>query len=161
MKPLIARFLLVLSFASIVFPAGAKPEKDPYFIKMKGFSIKSFNTKKIEIQTTAVFFNTYNAKAKLDEVFIEVYLEDIKIGNISQVEDISIPKQSAFDVPLSLKLEPPGPALKSTIWQSGRLLFGKSVKVKYVGYVKMKAIGFIPIKVKVEDEIPVSAADFW
>lgn len=156
-----ALFLTAIYVFANTFPVVAKPDQDPYFVKMKGFAIKSFNTKKIEIESTAVFYNTYKAKAKLEEIFIEVYLEDTKLGEISQIESIDIPKESAFDVPLILKLEPPGPAIKTSVLQSSRLLFGKEVKVKYKGYIKMRAIGFIPFKVKVEDSMPVSLSDLF
>lgn len=156
-----AVFLVLVYLFTNLLPVIAKPDQDPYFVKMKGFAIKSFNTKKIEIESTAVFYNTYKAKAKLEEVYIEVYLEDDKLGVITQSETIDIPKESAFDIPLLLKLEPPGPAIKSSLWQSGRFLFGKEVKIKYKGYIKMKAIGFIPFKVKVEDSMPVSMSDLF
>lgn len=140
---------------------GIKPDKDPYYVKMKGFEVITLNTKKIELGVTAVFFNTYNAKAKLEEVQIDVWLEGQYLGKVSQAEEVSIPKQSAFDIPLILKLEPPGPAIKNTLWQSGRLLTGKKVKVFYKGYIKMKAIGFIPIKVPMEDKVEFGMSEIW
>jgi hypothetical protein len=137
----------------------AGPDQPPYYVKMKGFKIQSFNRKKIEILATAVFYNTYNNKAKLEEVEIDVFLENKLLGRVSQVGDVKIPKLSAFDIPLVLTLEPPGPAVSNSLWQSGRFLFGQKVTVVYKGYIKLKAIGFIPIKIPMEEKMQISIKD--
>lgn len=129
------------------------PVQDPYFVKMKGFKVVSFNTDKVELFSTAVFYNTYKNKAKLLEVDIDVYLEDKYLGKVVNQDNIDIPKLSAFDVPLLLQLDPPGPAVKNSLWQSAKLLTGRKVKIKYNGYIKLRVIGFIPIKVKLEEEL--------
>ena len=149
--------LLVLAFALV--DAHAAPDQNPYYVKMKGFRIVAFNLKKIELASTAVFYNTYNNKAKLEEVEIEVFLGNKLLGKVSQAEDVQIPKLSAFDIPLLFKLEPPGPAVKNSLWQGGRFLFGKKVIITYKGYIKLKVIGFIPIKIPMEEEVEVSVSD--
>lgn len=130
-----------------------KPDTDPYFVKMKGFKIISFNTKRIELFSTAVFYNTYSNKAKLEEINIDVFLEDKFLGKIVNQQNISIPKSSAFDIPMLLKLEPPGPSIANSLWKGSKLLLGKKVKIKYTGYIKLKVVGFIPIKIPIQDEI--------
>ena len=135
--------------------------KEPYYVKMKGFKVVSFNTQKVELASTAVFFNTYNAKAKLEEVVIDVFMEGKPLGKVLQPEPVSIPKNSAFDVPLLIRIEPPGPALKNALWQGGRFLTGKPVKIQYKGYIKLKAIGFIPIKVPMEDQMEYNIREIF
>ena len=44
-----------------------------------------------------------------------------------------------------------GPTLGKFATESARLALGKSVKVQYKGYIKIIAIGFIPIKVKIDE----------
>jgi len=120
---------------------------------MKGFKVLAFNTQRIELFSTAVFFNTYKYKAKLVEIDIDVYVENKLLGKVVNFEDIPIPKLSAFDIPMLLKLEPPGPAITNSIWQSAKLLTGQKVKIRYEGFIKLKVAGIIPIKVPFEDEI--------
>ncbi len=139
--------LLLVSFTD------DKPVQDPYFVKMKGFKVLSFNLQKIEIFSTSVFYNTYKNKARLQEVDVDVYLDGKLLGKIVNQDDVAIPKLSAFDVPLLFKLEPPGPALRNSLWQGTKLLTGRKVKIKYEGFIKLRVVGIIPIKVKFEDEI--------
>ncbi|MCO5234190.1 MAG: hypothetical protein LC105_09165 [Chitinophagales bacterium] len=120
---------------------------------MKGFKILTFNANRIELSSTAVFFNTYKYKAKLKEIDIDVYLEDKYLGKVNNFEDIAIPKLSAFDIPLILNLNPPGPAIRNSLWQGTKLLTGQKVKIKYEGHIKLKVLGFVPIVIKVKDEM--------
>jgi hypothetical protein len=150
-------WIILLFFTTATAVAG--PDQPPYYVKMKGFKVQSFNRHKIELHATAVFYNTYNNKAKLEAVEIDVFLEDRLLGRISQLEEVKVPKLSAFDVPLVLKLEPPGPAVMNSLWQGSRLLVGQKVTITYKGFIKLKAIGFIPIKIPMEDKVQVSLKD--
>ena len=143
--------LLLLTLQADAF--AGKPVQDPYFVKMKGFKVLSFNTSKIEFASTAVFYNTYNNRAKLQEVDIDVYVEDKYIGKVTNAEDIPVNKLSAFDVPLLLTLEPPGPAVRDALWQGSRLMYGKKLKIRYAGHIKLKVLGFLPIKVRIDDDL--------
>ncbi len=135
-------FLVLCSFAPQV-------EEEPYFVKMKNTKIASFSTNKIDIQSEAVFFNTYAVGAKLLEVNIDVFYEDTKLGTIIEVKDVKIPKKSSFDIPLQLAIKP-GPTALKLISGSAKLVFGGKVKIGYVGYVKIRALGMIPIKIKLD-----------
>ena len=147
-------YIFLLISISLVFTSFIeKPVQDPYFVKMKGFKVLAFNTQRIELFSTAVFYNTYKYKAKLVEIDIDVYLENKLLGKVVNQENIPIPKLSAFDIPLLLKLEPPGPAITNSLWQSAKLLTGQKVKIRYVGFIKLKIAGIIPIKVPIEDEM--------
>ncbi|HUH73774.1 MAG TPA: hypothetical protein VLZ75_05145 [Chitinophagales bacterium] len=150
------RIILLISIGMILTSFVQKPVQDPYFVKMKGFKVLAFNTQRIELFSTAVFYNTYKYKAKLVEIDIDVYLENRLLGKVVHQENIPIPKLSAFDIPLLLKLEPPGPAITNSLWQSAKLITGKKVKIRYVGFIKLKIVGFIPIKVPIEDELMYS-----
>lgn len=129
----------------------AKPlvEEEPFFVKMKGTEISSWSTSKIDIYSEAVFYNTYAVGAKLLEVNIDVYYEETKLGTIVEVKDIKIPKKSSFDIPLQLSIKPGTTAIK-LISGSARLLFGGKVNISYKGYVKIRALGMIPIKIKLD-----------
>ncbi|MCO5230845.1 MAG: hypothetical protein M9958_06780 [Chitinophagales bacterium] len=151
------RYISVLLVISLLFSSYAEaPSTEPYFVKMKGFKVVTFNAKRIELSSIAVFFNTYNHKAKLKEVNIDVYLENKYLGKVNNLEDVSIPKSSAFDIPLILNLDPPGPAITNSLWQGTKLLTGQKVKIRYEGYIKLKVLAFVPITVKIKDEMSYS-----
>ena len=129
----------------------AKPQEDPYYVKMKGFKIVSVGLKKIEFATTAVFYNTYNNKAKLTEVDIDVYADDQYLGKAINQEEVKIPKNSAFDIPLYFAVTPSANMIKSFTQVGTKITLGKKIKMRYIGYIKLKVIGFIPVKVKIDD----------
>jgi hypothetical protein len=129
-------------------------EESPYFVKMKDVQLKSLSFSELNISSQAVFFNTYNAKAKLTEVTVDIYVENKFIGTVTQVEDVDIPKKSAFDIPINIAAKTSS-SLGSLLWQSGRMVFGKTVEIKFEGYIKIKALGFVPLKV------PISSTEYY
>ena len=141
----------ILLLQAIALPA--KGSELPFFIKMKGTKVVSVSAKKLEVFSTAVFFNTYNNKAKITEVDIDLFLDDRYIGKVTNHVDVIVHKRSTFDVPLIYSKDSPITDVGSLLWRGGKLIAGKNVRIKYIGYIKMKVIGFIPIKIKFEDEI--------
>jgi LEA14-like dessication related protein len=126
-------------------------DKEPYLVKTKEFHIASFSLKEIGMGITAVIYNPYNAKVKVDEILIDVFIADKKLGTITEAADVvKIKKESAFDLPLKINVKT-GPTVSKLFTEGSKMvLSGKKVKVDYKGYVKVKAMGFIPIKVKID-----------
>jgi hypothetical protein len=141
-----------------VFNVWALPNQDPYFVKMKNLKFDSFSFKEIKLSSEAVFYNTYKAKAKLTEVFVDVYIENKLVGNVTQIKEVDIPKLSAFDIPINLSANT-SKTLGTAFWQSGRLVFGKEVEVKFSGYIKIKALNFVPLKIPIESSEIYSLKD--
>lgn len=125
-------------------------DEAPYFVKTKNTKLSSFSTSKIEIASEAVFFNTYNVGAKLLEVNIDVYMDDTKLGTVTEVQDVKIPKKSTFDIPLNLSIKP-GPTALKLVTGSAKILFGKKVNVRYTGYIKIRALGMVPLKINMDE----------
>lgn len=143
-------FIILLSY----IPTTISVEESPYFVKMKDVKLKSLSFSELNITSQAVFFNTYNAKAKLTEVSVDIYVENKFIGTVTQNEDVDIPKKSAFDIPINIVTKTSS-SLGSIFWQGGRMVFGKTVEIKFEGYIKIKALNFLPIKV------PISTTEYY
>jgi hypothetical protein len=92
------RYLLLLFLSLFILNIQAKEEvKEPYLVRTKDFNVIDFGLKKIDLGITAVIFNPYKAKAKIDEIVIDVYVEDKKLGTILEVPDIvKIPKNDTL-----------------------------------------------------------------
>lgn len=148
------KHIRILIFFICIFSLNviAKEEpKDPYLVRNQDFNVIDFGLKQIDLGITAVIFNTYKAKAKIDEVVIDVYVEDKKLGTILEVPEIvKVPKKDTFNLPLKIAVKT-GPTLSKFATESARLALGKAVKVQYKGYIKIIAIGFIPFKVKIDE----------
>ncbi|MBK8352935.1 MAG: LEA type 2 family protein [Saprospirales bacterium] len=139
--------ILILLFSVI---AAKAQEEEPYLVKTKDFTVNNFSLSQIDLGITAVIYNPYKAKIKIDEILIDVFIENKKLGTITEAADIvKINKQSAFDLPLKIAVKT-GPTLSKFATEGAKLLIGYKVRVDYKGYVKVKALGFIPIKVKID-----------
>ncbi|MBK9328017.1 MAG: LEA type 2 family protein [Sphingobacteriales bacterium] len=141
---------VLINFSLLPFLLHADETEEPYLVKTKDFHVSHFSLRQVELGITAVIYNPYKAKVKLDEILIDVFIDDKKLGTILEAADVvKINKQSAFDLPLKINVNTAS-TLSKFFTQGARLLIpGKSIKVDYKGYVKVKALGFIPIKVKI------------
>lgn len=120
------------------------------FVKTKEWKVVKVGKEGIELSCTAVFYNPNKVKAKLKNIDIDVFFNDVKAGNISQPDGrVKVSKQSAFDVPLAIKFSPESNAKG---YFSGFLtaVTLKDFVIKLQGYLKMQALG-VPIKVKISD----------
>jgi hypothetical protein len=87
---------------------------------------------------------------KIDEIVIDVFIHDKRLGVILEAADlVKIPKQSAFDLSLELKVKTAATIAKFTS-ETVKLALGKKVQVDFKGYVKLRAMGFVAVKVKID-----------
>jgi len=142
-------FIFVILSFSLTF-SQAKEKKEPAFIELKNSKIRSFSLKNVNIYTEAVFYNPYKVGVKLEEVLIDVFIGGKKMGTILNSEEgIKIKKKGTFEIPLLLNVKP-GNTFTSFFSQSWNLVAGKKVELRYKGYIKVRALGFVPVKVKVD-----------
>ncbi len=141
---------LLINLSLLPFLLKAEETEEPYLVKTKDFHVSHFSLRQVELGITAVIYNPYKAKVKLEEILIDVFVDEKKLGTILEAADVvKINKQSAFDLPLTISVNTAS-TLSKIFTQSAKLLIpGKTIKVDYKGYVKVKALGFIPIKVKI------------
>ncbi|HPA35686.1 MAG TPA: hypothetical protein PLA16_04925 [Chitinophagales bacterium] len=142
--------LLLIIFSFTVLLNFAEEPKEPYLVKTKDFHVADFSLKKIDLGITAVIYNPYKAKVKIEEIMIDVFIGDKKLGTILEAaEDVKINKESAFDLPLRISVNT-GPTISKFFTEGTRMvILGQKIRVDYRGYVKVRALGFIPVKVKI------------
>lgn len=146
MKQLISFFLL-----AFIFVFSKAEDKDPYLVKTKNFHVNHFSLQQIDLGTTAVIYNPYKVKVNVDEILIDVFLHGKKLGTITEAaEVVKIKKVSAFDLPLNVDVKT-GPTLSSLFAEGAKMaLKGNKIGVNFKGYVKLKALGFVPVSVKID-----------
>ena len=87
----------------------------------------------------------------MDEILIDVFIGDKKLGTILEAADVvTIKKESAFDLPLKIEVKTGATVTKFFTEGTKMILMGKKIRVDYKGYIKVKALGFIPVKVKID-----------
>lgn len=143
-------------------PLKAEDSKEPYLIKTKDFHVNDFSFKEINLGITAVIYNPYKVKVTVDEIMIDVFIGDKKLGTILEAADaVKITKESAFDLPLQITVKT-GPTVSKFFTEGTKMLImGQKIKVDYKGYVKVKAFGFIPVKVKINQSAYFTAKDIF
>lgn len=142
-------FLFILFLG--VFSVALAEQKEPYLIRTKDFKVIEFGIKEISLGLTAEVYSPYRVKAKIEEIMVDVFVEDKKLGTILEYPDyVKVPKQDTFDLPLRIDVKT-GATLSKFVTESAKLAIGRSVKVAYNGYIKIVAMGFVPIKVKINE----------
>ncbi len=146
MKPMLAWIIFSFFFLSV-----KAEDNDPYLVKTKNFHVDHFSLKQIDLGITGVIYNPYKVKVKIEEIVIDVFIGDKKLGTITQAADeVKIRKESAFDLPLGLAVKT-GPTLKTVFTEGAKMaLAAKRVRADFKGYVKIRALGFVPVFVKIE-----------
>ena len=148
MNRLIVGFFMMLSLCSFL---RKETTDDPYLVKTKDFHVNNFSLNQINLGITAVIYNPYKVKVTVDEILIDVFIGDKKLGTITEAADVvKIKKQSAFDLPLKIGVKTSSTVSKFFTEGAKMVLLGQEIKVDYKGYVKVRALGFIPVKVKID-----------
>lgn len=156
MKHLLTILILSISFFSSSIAAPDSPE----FVRTKNWKIEKIASGNLVLSTVAVFYNPNKAKAKLLDINLDVILGETKAGNVSQIEQkIKIEKESAFEIPLKIDIEP-----ETSAWGyvSGFVsaLTLQDIDVEIKGKVKISVLG-IPLKIKVDEKEVVNAKDIF
>ncbi|MDB5228225.1 MAG: hypothetical protein JWN78_2418 [Bacteroidota bacterium] len=138
-------------FFLLIFSLSKADDKDPYLVKTKNFHVNHFSLQQIDLGTTAVIYNPYKVKVNIDEILIDVFIREKKLGTITEAADVvKIKKVSAFDLPLKVDVKT-GPTLSNLFAEGAKMaLKGNKIGVDFKGYIKLKALGFVPVRVKID-----------
>lgn len=146
-------FALIISLVWLQSSSEIEASEVPYFIKTKNTKIVKLTPKNLELFSVAVFYNTYNNRATITEVDLDIYLDNRYMGRVVNHMSVKVPRRNTFDIPLLFKKEYTLSEIGTLFWRGGKLLAGKKVTIRYVGYIKMRVLGFVPIRIRFEDEV--------
>jgi hypothetical protein len=131
----------------------------PEFKRMEGWKIEKVGLKEIILNNQVVMYNPNKIGCiKLKEVYFDVFVDNAKIGAISQaIQAVDIKKKSEFKIPLRIIIKPTGGVFDNLRSLVG--FFTKKVRITYEGHVRIKAFLLFGYKTKVKDGIDVSVKD--
>ena len=151
------KFLLFTVLLSFFFASCDGP-KEPTFSTMKNVRISNLTLQEIEISGDAVFHNPNIVGAKIASIDLDITVNDVDAGNVSQEVNAKIPGNSDFTLPVILKSSPQ--KILGDI--SGLLLAianasqNKMLRVNYKGIVTFQVLELkIPVDVEYSEEIPL------
>jgi LEA14-like dessication related protein len=110
----------------------------------------SINKDNLSFYTEAVIYNPYKLNAKVKSMQIDVFINDEKIGTITEGEETVVKKRQTTHIPLNIRSRT-GILAKNLFSQTGNLILGKIVTIEYKGYIKLKALAnSTTLKVKID-----------
>ncbi|MCB0516401.1 MAG: LEA type 2 family protein [Chitinophagales bacterium] len=142
--------ILFITLAISSFFACNQAEK-PYFKNISNVRINKATIQEIEILSDAVFENPNRLGGTLSTLDIDVYANNILVGNILQNDPINIPANGEFSVPLKVKFAPKKLfSDKGLLTGLAMVLDNKKVDLQFKGNAGVNLAG-VDIKFPVED----------
>lgn len=157
-KPSSKRSVLIILFLLFSFYSFAAP-KSPEFIRTKDWKIEKLSSGKMVLTAKAVFYNPNKAKAKLNDIILNVFANDKLIGTVTQVDKVKIFGNSSLDIPLRIEfnLKDSGMDAMGTFLN---LMSNNKFLVDIIGYLKV-SVFCLPFKVPVDEKQELSLKDFF
>ena len=132
--------LIILSTICIAFISCSVNEK-PQFIGVENIKVLESTSKYVAFTADALFKNPNDIGGELQTDEIKLFVNDNEMASVS-TESFKVPAKKEFTIPLKTKV--PTDSLfsnKSIVGLIGSL-FSKKVKVKYIGDITYRALGF-------------------
>jgi len=140
--------LLFSLFALLFFVACSAPE-EPEFKHMKNFSAKIVSMNSVQVSGISVYHNPNPMGGNLVAMDMEVWVDDISVGQLKKSLSVNVPARGEFELPFEVEFDP------KKVFKSEGLLGGvmailgnRKMNVKYQGTVTMEIM-------KVNFDVPV------
>jgi LEA14-like dessication related protein len=116
--------------------------------KVIGLQIKKFTLQSVSLDITTQIFNASNIEATVKEMYLDAYINGVKVGNVNEVKDILILPQKSSIVTFNFTFDPRiiGKNIVDIITGS---LASKDLVFDVKGYMKVKS-GFLTLPLPFE-----------
>jgi len=116
--------------------------------KVIGVQIKKFTLQSVSLDITTQIFNASNIEATVKEMYLDAYINGVKVGNVNEVKDILILPQKSSIVTFNFTFDPRiiGKNIVDIITGS---LASKDLVFDVKGYMKVKS-GFLTLPLPFE-----------
>ena len=109
--------------------------------EVRGLKIKEFSKQKVSVDVTALIFNASNVEATVTQMYLDVYTNGVKVGNVNEIKDILIkPKQSTL-IDFNFSFDPTIIA-KNIVDLITISVSSKDIVINIKGYIRVKS-GFL------------------
>ena len=109
--------------------------------KVLGVKVAKISATAITLDITARIYNASNVEAVVKEMYLDLIINDVKVGNINEIKDIPILPQKSSDISFSITFNPQL-IKKNVVDLITFTISAKDMKYDIKGYVKVKS-GFI------------------
>jgi LEA14-like dessication related protein len=108
-----------------------------------GVRIRSITTSSVSMDITTRIYNASNVEATVKEMYLDVFMNDIKVGNVNEVKDILILPSKTTDISFNFSFNPRliGKNLLDIISSTVQT---KDINFELKGYIKVKSSFLTP-----------------
>jgi hypothetical protein len=121
--------------------------------KISGFSISKFSFTELSINITILFTSKADLEAKVNKLYLDVFVEGKNVGFISEEKSFIIPANGSTNIPLNISINPQA-IFKNIFDVSLGVAKSKDLRFKLDGFANIKS-GFISTTVPVLYETTV------
>ncbi len=109
--------------------------------QVTGLRVKEFKKNNVSIDITALIFNASNVEATVTQMYLDVFINGVKVGNVNEIKDIPIlPKQSS-SIQFNFSFDPQLIA-KNIVDLVTLSVAAKDIVIDIKGYIRVKS-GFL------------------
>jgi LEA14-like dessication related protein len=128
-------------------------QKQINFIKdityqITGLKVREFSKNKVSLDISAVIFNASNVEATVTQMYLDVFINGIRVGNVNEVKDINILPKKSSNIEFNFAFDPQLIA-KNIVDLITLTISAKDVVIDIKGYIRVKS-GFLSSSVPFE-----------
>lgn len=106
-----------------------------------GVRVAKISASAITLDITARIYNASNVEAVVKEMYLDLLVNEVKVGNVNEIKDIPILPQKSSDISFSITFNPQL-IKKNVVDLITFTIAAKDMKYDVKGYVKVKS-GFL------------------
>ncbi len=116
--------------------------------QISGIRIREFSKNKVSLDISAVIFNASNVEATVSQMYLDVFINRIRVGNVNEIKDINIQPKKSTNIEFNFAFDPQLIA-KNIVDLITLTISAKDVVIDIKGYIRVKS-GFLSSTVPFE-----------
>ncbi|MBM3417316.1 MAG: hypothetical protein FJY17_00155 [Bacteroidetes bacterium] len=109
--------------------------------QVSGVKIREFKKNNISLDITALIFNASNVEAVVTQMYLDVFINGIKVGNVNEIKDIPIKPKQSTTIQFNFSFDPQLIA-KNIVDLVTLSVAAKDIVIDIKGYIRVKS-GFL------------------
>lgn len=124
-----------------------------YQWKIAGFKVVRFSLTDISIDLSILFTSKADIEAKINKIYLDLFVEGKNVGFVSEVKSFIIPAKGSTTIPLFISINPQS-IFKNLFDVSLGIAKSKDLRFKLDGYANVKS-GFISTTLPIKYETTI------
>lgn len=109
--------------------------------QVTGLRIKEFKKNNVSLDISASIFNASNVEATVTQMYLDVFINGVKVGNVNEIKDIPIRPKQSTTIQFNFSFDPQLIA-KNIVDLVTLSVAAKDIVIDIKGYIRVKS-GFL------------------